>query len=203
MNIIKGEVKGPVLNNAHVTYFCYTADSISFIQAGKDPVVLGLSTLHLSFSIFNCFLLLHECLFYVHCSICSEAQWRSSIILLPSKAVMFNEKTTLIKHIISAFMKRFFAKWTSFFHVFPQVLTAAQSEQCQYYVSCWAQKKESWGLWQKQQKVADEEIDVLCWCSPLKVITETDSHGSLKILEAKLRIHCWYLVIITAFYNRM
>lgn len=82
MNIIKGEVKGPVLNNAHVTYFCYTADSISFIQAGKDPAVLGLSTLHLSLSIFNCFLLLCECLFHVRCSISYEARWRSSIILL-------------------------------------------------------------------------------------------------------------------------
>lgn len=90
MNIIKGEVKGPVLNNAHVTYFCYTADSISFIQAGKDPAVLGLSTLHLSLSIFNCFLLLCECLFHVHCSICYEAQWWSSIILISRKAVIFN-----------------------------------------------------------------------------------------------------------------
>lgn len=39
MNIIKGEVEGPALNNAHVTYFCYTADSISFMQAGKDLAV--------------------------------------------------------------------------------------------------------------------------------------------------------------------
>lgn len=65
MNIMKDEVEVPVLNNAHVTYFYYPADSTSFIRAGKGPVVLGLSTLHLSCSIFNCFLLLRECLFYV------------------------------------------------------------------------------------------------------------------------------------------
>lgn len=150
MNIMKGEVEVPVLNNAHVTYFCYPADSSSFIQAGKDPVVLGLSTLHLSCSIFNCFLLLRECLFYVHCSICYEARWRSSVIFLPRKSCHVQwKKTTLIKHIISAFTKRFSAKWTSLFHVFPQVLSAAQSEQCQYYVSSWAMSKENWGLWYK------------------------------------------------------
>lgn len=83
---MKGEVEVPVLNNAHVTYFYYPADSTSFIQAGKDPVVLGLSTLHLSCSIFNCFLLLRECLFYVRCSIYCEARWRSSVIFVPRKS---------------------------------------------------------------------------------------------------------------------
>lgn len=67
---MKGKVEVPVLNNAHVTYFYYPDDSTSFIQAGKDPVVLGLSILHLSCSILNCFLLLCECLFNVRCSIC-------------------------------------------------------------------------------------------------------------------------------------
>lgn len=57
MNITKGEMEVPILNNARATYFYYPADSTSFIQAGKDPVVLGLSTLHLSCSIFDCFLL--------------------------------------------------------------------------------------------------------------------------------------------------
>lgn len=86
MNIIKSEVKGPVLNNAHVTYFCSTADSISFIQAGKDPAVLGLSTLHLSFSIFKCFLLLCECLFHVHLQSATEVFYNITL----KKTVMFN-----------------------------------------------------------------------------------------------------------------
>lgn len=63
MNIMKGKVEVPVLNTAHVTYFYYPADSTSFIHAGKDPVVLGLSTLHLSHSILDCFLCLPECCF--------------------------------------------------------------------------------------------------------------------------------------------
>lgn len=80
---MKGKVEVLVLNNAHVTYFYYPADSTSFIQAGK---VLGLSTLHLSCSIFNCFLSLRECLFYVHGSILHIAQWRSSTMFLPRKS---------------------------------------------------------------------------------------------------------------------
>lgn len=138
----------------------------------------------------------------VLCMVCYKARWRSSIIFLPRKSCHVQWKETiLIKHIISAFTKWFAAKRTSFFHVFPQVLPTAQSEQCQYYVSCWAKRKESWGLWYRRQKVASKEIDVPCWCSPLKVITETDSHGSLKILQAWLRIHCWYLLIMRALHS--
>ena len=123
------------------------------------------------------------------------------IFLLKKSCHVQWKTTTLIKHIISAFTKWFSAKWTSLSHVFPQVLTAAQSEQCQYYVSCRAKRKECWGLWYKWQKVANEEIDVPCWCSPLKFITETDSHRSLKILEARLRILRWYLLLMRALHS--
>lgn len=121
MNIMKGEVEVPVLNNAHVTYFYYPADSTSFIQAGKDPAALGLSTLHLSCSIFNCFLLLRERLFYVHCSIYCEARWRSSVIFLLRKSCHVQwKKTTLIKHIISAFYEVVLCQMNLlFFHVSP------------------------------------------------------------------------------------
>lgn len=121
MNIMKGEVEVPVLNNAHVTYFYYPADSTSFIQAGKDPVVLGLSTLHLSCSIFNCFLLLRECLFYVRCSICHEARWRSSVRFLPRKSCHVQwKKTTLMKHIILAFFFFYEAVLCQTNHPFPR-----------------------------------------------------------------------------------
>lgn len=48
------------------------------------------------------------------------------------------------------------------------------------------------------EKVAGEVIDVPCWRSPLKVITGADSHGSLKILEVRLRILSRYLLIMRA-----
>ena len=84
----------------------------------------------------------------------------------------------------------------------PRSSLVAQSEQCGYYVSrCRAERKESWGLWYKRQKVVDEQIDVASWCSPLKVITESDSHGSLNILWARLRIHYWYSLIMRALHS--
>lgn len=142
----------------------------------------------------------HAC--FTYSSICYAAWPRSSVTFLPRENChvqwKIKRELALLKHIISAFTKRLSAKWTSLFQVFHQVLNAAQPEQCQYYVSSWAKRKESWGLWYKQQKVADQEIDVLCWCPPLKVITETDSHGSLKILQAGLRIRCWYWLIMRA-----
>lgn len=37
MTIMKGKVKVAGLNNTHVTYFYYPADSTSLTRAGKDP----------------------------------------------------------------------------------------------------------------------------------------------------------------------
>lgn len=44
-NITKGKVKVVVLNNTHVTYFYYPADSSLFTQAGKDPAAQAPSAL--------------------------------------------------------------------------------------------------------------------------------------------------------------
>ena len=117
---MKGEVEVPVLNNAHVTYFCYPADSTSFIQAGKDPVVLGLSTLHLSCSIFNCFLLLlNACFMYAAQSV--TERWRSSVMFLPRKSCHVQwKKATLIKDIILAFYEAILGQTNLPFPRFPR-----------------------------------------------------------------------------------
>lgn len=52
-------------------------------------------------------------------------------------------------------------------------------------------RKESWGALMQMAKVANEEIDVSYWSPPLRVVTETNSHGSLEI-------HCWCCVIMRA-----
>lgn len=47
MNITKGEVEVPVLNNAHVTYFHYSADSASFIRAWPETLHITVLLLYL------------------------------------------------------------------------------------------------------------------------------------------------------------
>lgn len=108
MNIMKGEGEW-----SDVTYFYHHADNTSFIQAGGDPQVLGLNTLHVSRSIFNCLPFLRECLFNVHGSICSGARQRSPTFLQRRRCHVQWKETTWIKHIIWAFMKQFSANWTS------------------------------------------------------------------------------------------
>lgn len=159
------------------------------------PHSYKLSTLHLSSSIFNCFLLLPECLFYV------RSTMEDFCNIPPNEKLSCSmKKTTLIKHIIPAFTKRFSTKRTSLFPRFPPGPHCC-SVWTMSVLCFWAKRKESWGLWYKLQKVASEEIDVPCWCFPLKVITGTNSHGSLKILQARLRTRCWYLLIMRALHS--
>lgn len=193
---MKGEVEVPVLNNAHVTYFYYLTDSTSFIKAGKDPVVLS----HYSYPALSS--TVSSCLFYDCHLVCEEARWRSSVMFLWRKTCHVQwKKTTLIKHIISALYEVTLCQMHLPVSRFPSGPHCSQPEQCQYYVCSWAKRKESWGLWFQQQKVANDQIDVPCWCSLLKVITEANSHGSLKILKARLRIHCWWLLIMRALHS--
>lgn len=173
------------------------------MRAGKDPVVLGLSTLHLSWSIFNCFLLLRECLFYVRCSSLLRSTMEVFCNIPSKEKLSCSMKKNYINkaHNFSFLRSGSLPNEPPFSTFSPRSPLLPSLKQCQYYVCSWAKRKESWGLWCKWQKVANEEIDVPCWCSPLKVITETDSHGSLKILEARLRIRCWYSLIMRALHS--
>ena len=47
MNITKGEVEVPVLNNAHVSYLRYSADSASFIRAWPETLHITVLPLYL------------------------------------------------------------------------------------------------------------------------------------------------------------
>lgn len=100
---------------------------------------------------------------------------------------------TLIKQLSPTFTKRFSANSNCRFHISP----AAQSEQCRHYVSSRGERKASLGPWYKQQK-GNEKIDIPCWCPPLKVITETDSQRSLKILLVGLNLHPRFSQIMEA-----
>jgi len=135
-----------------VTYFYNRDDSTSFIQTGRDPVVIGLRVSNLSCSLLNCFFLLWECLLYVHWSACYEAWRKFSVTFLQWKSchVQWKKNPTHVNKTHNFnFNKVLLCQAHLLFPHFPP----AQSEQCQYSVSSRAKRKESLRLWYKKQRV--------------------------------------------------